>query len=301
MKILHLFPEYLPLTMIWAFQQIRHIPGAEAHMAGLSYLPDSYHDPAFRYWPNPKYRFPRILQNGVHIVLRKTRGFDYALADYIRKEGINLLHGHFGHIGADYAGLGKRLGIPVVVSFYGFDYGRILSEKPRYRKAYLRMFRQAGAVTCEGPFAVGQLEALGCPLSRIRQIPLGVDTSVIPVFRRKKEAGQLRLVQVATVTPRKGHLLGLDALEKALGSGLDITLDLYGPVEDVNLASAIRRRIAEGALAGKVRLLEPVPYSRLHALLGALRCFFNPACLPCWRLRRGRLSRCWTRRRPGCP
>ena len=277
MKVLHLFPEYLPLTMIWAFQQIRHIPDVETHMAGLSYLPDSYHDPAFRYWPNPKYRFPKALQNGVHIILRKTRGYDRFLAAYIRREGIDILHAHFGHIGADYSGLGKRLGIPVVVSFYGFDYGRILSEKPRYRKAYLRMFRQAGAVTGEGPYAVGQLEALGCPPSQIRQIPLGVGTSVIPVFLRKKETGRLRLVQVATLTPRKGHLLGLDALEKALESGMDITLDCYGPVEDAELASKIQRRIAAGTLAGKVRLLESVPYSRLHALLERYDVFFQPS------------------------
>ncbi len=265
------------MTMIWAFQQIRHIPDVETHIAGLSYLPDSYHDPQFKYWPNPKYRFPGILQNGIHIVLRKTRGYDRLLAAYIRNEGIDILHAHFGHIGADYSGLGKRLGIPVVVSFYGFDYGRILQEKPRYRKAYLRMFRQAGAVTCEGPFAAGQLERLGCPSSRIRQIPLGVDTEKIPVFRRRKEAGRLRLIQVATITPRKGHLLGLDALEIALGMGVDISLDCYGPVEDAHLASRIRRRIAAGPLAGKVRFLDPVPYFQLHALLQDYDLFFQPS------------------------
>ncbi len=277
MRVVHVFSDYLPLTMIWAFQQIRNTPEVETYIAGLTYIPNSYSNPGFRYWPNPKYFFPKMFHWGIHVLFRKTRLFDLFLKKYFKKESFDLIHCHFGNIGADYVYLGKKLGIPTLVSFYGSDYGKILFDKPRYRKAYARMFDQATAFTCEGPYAVKELENLGCPASKIHLVRLGVDVGVIPFFSRKKSAGKLKMVQVATLTEKKGHLLGLDALERALDQGWDITLDLYGGAKDPRIAQHIQRRIQKPPLQGRVKLFGPLPYAELHAVLKEYEVFFQPS------------------------
>ncbi len=277
MRVFHIFSDYLPLTMIWAFQQIRNTPNCESHIAGLTYLPNSYSDSEFIYWPNPKYFFPKMFNWVIHVIFRKTKLFDLFLENYIKKASIELIHCHFGNIGADYAYIGQKLGIPTVVSFYGSDYGKIIFDKPRYRKAYHRMFEQASTFTCEGPFAAKKLENLGCPAFKIRLVRLGVDVGIIPFFSRKKTPGQLKMVQVATVTAKKGHLLGLDALERALEKGWNITLDLYGGIKDPRIAQQIQNRIQKPPLEGRVKFFGPLPYTELHAMLKEYHVFLQPS------------------------
>lgn len=277
MRVLHIFPEYLPPTMPWARQQILHTPDVEAHIAGLTYLADTGETDAGLRWPNPRYAYPQCLQGLVHLGLRKLGGYEKALGRYLTAQSIEVLHCHFGNMGADYVHLAGQVGIPGLVSFYGFDYHRILQERPAYRSCYRLMFAAAAAILCEGPYAAGQLERLGCPAHKIRIVPMGVDLRAIPFRVRNKEVGKLRLVQVAGIAPYKGQLQAVQAFARALRVYPDMRLDLYGPVRDKRYAHLVEAYIRRAGLSGKVSLSGGIPYGQLHAILEKSQVFLHPS------------------------
>ena len=277
MRVLHVFPEYLPLTMPWARQQIRHTPEVEAYIAGLTYLSDTGGTEVGVRWPNPRYAYPNPLQGLAHLGLRKFGGYDRALLRYLKAYSIDLLHCHFGNMGADYIHLAVRAGIPGLVSFYGFDYRRILQERPVYRLRYERMFAAAAAILCEGPYAAGQLEHLGCPPPKIRIVPMGVDLSAIPFLVRHKQVGALRLVQVAGIAPYKGQLQAVQAFGQALHTYPDMRLDLYGPVRDERYAHLVAAYIRQEGLQDNVSLSGAIPYGQLPQVLEKSQVFLHPS------------------------
>lgn len=277
MKVLHLFPEYLPRTMAWAHTQLAHCSTIETHIAGLNYLPEYFPKNDFIFWSNPKYSFPKCVQPVIHQLLSKTGQYEKALADYATRAAIEILHLHFGHTGADYAALGTRLNIPVVVSFYGFDYRRILLEKPRYISKYRRMFEEVHAITCEGPYAARQLQAMGCPPSKIHQIPLGVDVGNIPYLLRPKHPNMLRLVQIATIAPHKGQLHSIQAFHQALETIPDMHLTLFGPVYNPAYAQALQTYIHKHNLKDNIRIYGSLPYQHLHQMLHNDQVFIHPS------------------------
>lgn len=277
MRVLHVFPEYLPPTMPWARQRILHTPDVEAHIAGLTYLGHPEESAAGVCWPNPRYVYPQLLQGLAHLGLRKFGGYETALLRYLKAHSIDLLHCHFGNMGADYVHLAVRAGIPGLVSFYGFDYRRILRERPDYRFRYRRMFAAASAILCEGPYAAGQLEGLGCPAHKIQIVPMGVDLSALPFVVRHKQVGKLRLVQVAGIAPYKGQLQAVQAFRQALRVYPDMHLDVYGPVRDKRYARSVQAYIRQEGLSDKVSLSGGIPYSQLHQILEKSEVFLHPS------------------------
>lgn len=276
MRILHLFPEYLPGTMVWAHTLLRQIPQTTTHIAALQYLPNDFPSSGFIFWPNPTDKVPRRLRPLAHRWFRITKTYDRALTRYIQDARIELLHLHFGPTGADYAQLGERCGIPVVVSFYGFDYQRILLQKPIYHQRYQRMFQLADAITGEGPHACQTLANLGCPLSKIHLLPLGVETSSIPFVERTKQP-YLRLVQIAAIAPYKGQLTALEAYRAARCYDPNIRLDFYGPERDPAYARRLRKRIAALQLQSVVSVYPALPATQLHQTLLHYHAFIHPS------------------------
>lgn len=281
-RVLHIFSEFLPLTMSWAYLLLKHTPSVQPYIAALRLLENNYTDPNFIFWPNPRYSkwiasLNRLFPFPVHVFFRKSKRYDDSMYRYCRKHDIQLIHAHFGNIGADYFPLGQRLNIPVVVSFYGFDYGRILHAKPRYRTAYQKMFDRVDAIICEGPYGGQQLKKLGCPAEKIHLIHLGVEVDRIPFWERKKMPGSLRMVQVASFEDRKGQTDAVKAVALALKDCPNLSLDLIGPPFDPVIVQEVEQSIEHYQLNGKVRIKPPVSYDRLHEALRAYDLMLQPS------------------------
>ncbi len=280
MQTLHLTGAYLPLRMNWMRRVIRQAPG-RPYVAGLEYCDEGLFDPDISHWPNPRYRAPwrwadQLASGRWGIGLRRLGVFRSSILGYIRREKIDLLHIHFGNLGADYFPLGLQAGVPVVVSFYGNDYGRALQRR-RYRKLYPRMFAAVEALLVEGPYGAWALEQLGCPARKIHIAPLGLPVGSIPWQIRDKAAGRLKLVQVAGFREKKGQLDSLEAVAMALGDCPGLRLDLVGELTDNTVLQRVRRRIRELGLEASVRLLPPVPYAQLHRFLLDYDAFIQPS------------------------
>jgi colanic acid/amylovoran biosynthesis glycosyltransferase len=137
----------------------------------------------------------------------------------LRRHGPDLLHVHFGTDGlAMGLPLAARLGIPLVVTFHGYD---ITIDDPDggYQKGRPRLFRDATKVIAVSDFIAGQLERRGCPREKIIRHYIGIDLEHF----RPLDAGPERkdVVFVGRLTEKKGcrDLIEAMLILKAEGRG----------------------------------------------------------------------------------
>jgi colanic acid/amylovoran biosynthesis glycosyltransferase len=189
--------------------------------------------------------------------------------DYPR---VAVLHAHFGPTGVWALPLRRRLGVPLVTSFYGYDVsqhaGRLL-----WRLLYRVLFRQGDCFLVLGPAMRRRLVALGCPPEKIRVHRLGVDVCQIPFRARQAplEEGHLRVLMVGRLVEKKGFRYGVQAFaclaERFPQAELRIAGD--GPEQH-----ALGHQISCLGLDSRVRFLGHVPrdtvleeMARAHLLL----------------------------------
>jgi glycosyltransferase involved in cell wall biosynthesis len=98
-----------------------------------------------------------------------------ALTAIARREGIGLVHTHFGYRAHDVLALARRRSLPLVVSLHGHDVTAFVREWPGH---YDAIFERASAVVVPSRFLAAQVERLGAPPAIVHVIPSGVDTAL---------------------------------------------------------------------------------------------------------------------------
>jgi colanic acid/amylovoran biosynthesis glycosyltransferase len=150
-------------------------------------------------------RAARRLWAGVHGF---EHTYDHGLARAARRSRCALLHAHFGWAGCAALPARRRLGIPLVTTFYGHD----LSDSRGLD--YARLFSDSTLVVCEGPAMHQHLVELHCPASRIRTVPIGLDLAQFP-FAARTRSRPLVLLQTCRFVEKKGVDLSLRAFAAA--------------------------------------------------------------------------------------
>ena len=97
-------------------------------------------------------------------------GTDPDLLAFIRRYRIQMIHAHFGPGGVEIMPLAKRLGIPLVVTFHGWDV-KLSGEARRrlslyeliYRSRLPRLFRQSSGIICVSEKWQERIVKLGLP------------------------------------------------------------------------------------------------------------------------------------------
>ena len=108
--------------------------------------------------------------------------------------------------------------------------------------------------------------------AKLRAIGHGIDVGRFAVRNGDAgEGGPLRLLALGRTAPWKGYATLLDGFERALGQGLDATLEIRGPSlkdEERTHRAELRARIAASPmLAAHADLAEPVARERVPELL----------------------------------
>jgi colanic acid/amylovoran/stewartan biosynthesis glycosyltransferase WcaL/AmsK/CpsK len=189
-----------------------------------------------------------------------------------------LLHAHFGTQAVHMMRLRRRLGVPLVTTFYGYDAGSI-PKLPGWPQWYARLFARGDRFLVEGTAFRKRLIELGCPPEKVKVQHLGVDLTTIPFRPRIAASGERVLVlMAASFREKKGHEYALRAFAEArrrfLEAGGAVELRLIG---DGELRSRIEGLIRELELGDSVRLLGAQPHDAF--LEEALRChlFLSPS------------------------
>lgn len=137
-----------------------------------------------------------------------------------------LIHVHFGP-DALFMGLplAKALGIPLVVTFHGFDI-TIDAPRSRYQRGRRRLFEQAERVIAVSDFIAGQLMRHGCPPEKIVQHYIGIDLEKFkPLggdFTRRD------VVFVGRLTEKKGCRYLIEAMLEMARAGNTPHLHIIG-------------------------------------------------------------------------
>lgn len=116
-----------------------------------------------------------------------------------------------------------------------------------------------GAI-CPSEHTAQTLKAAGLPADRVAVVTPGTHRPT--TIRQAKSEGPLQLLAVGSVTPRKGHLLLVDALAQL--RHLDWQLTCIGSLtRDPAASAALQERIAAHGLTNRIALLGEQPDQRL--------------------------------------
>ena len=282
LRVLHTVERYLPTTENWVFRLLSNIPDIEVAVASKTFIPCDFYPSHFRFL-----RFPlSIIPPPRRTLVTRLNNFiaDRALRAYpwwaAQKAGpADLVHSHFAPCAWTYRPTASLLGVPHVVSFYGYDYENLPFREPVWLERYRELFKSADLFICEGRHGAVTLERMGCPPGKIRVVKLGLDPERVPYISRRKKPGQLNLVQIASLVPKKGHLDTVRAFVKALQSCPNMTLTLVGR-EPGSSGGRITREIDKvltEATRSRVRRLDAIDFSRLYEFMTEFDAFIHPS------------------------
>lgn len=148
----------------------------------------------------------------------------------------DYIHAHFGTMGVLAGPVASQLGIPLAVTFYGFDASR-LSRDPRWVKEYESLWQQASIISVLSTEMQSRLEVMGCPAEKIHVVHLGKN---LEHYRfRARSAPLRRFVSVGRLSGKKGHEVAVEAFSRLARSVPDIRLDIIGEGPDADLLGSL--------------------------------------------------------------
>ena len=166
LKVAHVMHSYLAQseTFIWQylhnFKRVTPVVIAQ-HLENLDQFPLTNGHIRLSY--GPRGSIPWFIDNWYRRVLNRPFGYT---ARIMRKEGVRVIHAHFGPVGCNYLPVSLSLNIPLITNFYGYD----LSRKDiveHYQKEYNQLFDKGARFLVEGPSMRKKLISLGCPEKKI--------------------------------------------------------------------------------------------------------------------------------------
>jgi len=290
-KVLHVFGNYLAPSQIWAYHLLKNFTSVEVHIAALHFLKYNFYDTSFHFIPNEfdainlykkELNGRQLLQCFQRLIIRSLpyllKSYDKKIVDYILQNDIQLLHAHFGPIAWQYRKVAQQARIPLLVSFYGYDYEYYPRLNPAFKKHYQELFQMATLFFCEGSHGREILMEQGCPSEKIQIAPLGIEMDNIGFKIRNKKPGQLNLIQVASFAEKKGHIYTLKAFKQALNICPNIKLTLIGNAKEKEVKREVDNFIRVNNLSDYIKLHEFLPYAEIIEQLYQHHVFIHPSC-----------------------
>lgn len=206
-------------------------------------------------------------------------GFEESLTSYVQERRIDLVHAHFGVGGLRVHPVLKKLGIPLLVTFHGYDASQLLRNC-----AYLRALRAMMEDPLTHGITVSERMRLvlgehGVNVARVTPLHPGVDAAFFGTASTcaKKNADEFVFLQVSNFVEKKGHEYTLRAFAELVagwrgqsGRRPVITFAGGGPLKGKmeELASRL-------GLADHVRFVGPVDRVQARELMAAADVFVH--------------------------
>lgn len=278
------FHSYLPLTENWIYSLISNLADIKTVIAAEHYERTNFFNANFSYIEFPVKHLQWVGHRSIFVRLfdfivthLKKKYFSSFIATQIRNHSVSLMHAHFAFVAWDYLPIARRLGIPIIVSFYGCDYEYYPRSSIKWQKRYEKLFNDASLFICEGENGRRILENMGCNSRKIAVCHLGVDLDKISFVKREKKLGQLKLIQIGRFTEKKGHIYTIEAFGRALRNCPEMELTILGKGDDV-FFNQLKTIAADVQCIDKLKWIESIPYERLSDLLKEYHVCIQPSC-----------------------
>lgn len=143
------------------------------------------------------------------------------IENFIEKNQIDISHFHYGTDCGIFYPLLKKLKIPSVVSFYGYDCSSFPDFLSGYGGYYLkqRVFKHVTAVLAMSSDMKKDLIKAGCPESKIIIHYYGTDTQLFYMRRDYKPKPNVIILILASLVPQKGHIFLIESFKKLIKAG----------------------------------------------------------------------------------
>ena len=281
MKVVHALPTYLPISENWIYPQIVGVSGIEPAVLcdGVSNteLFPLHSAPVFLDPPPWKRAagLPRLINS---IGFRLGREQLIASREIARWQP-RLVHAHFGSTGWSTRSLARRVGAPLITSFYGMDAWLLPEQNAFWRTRFVELFRDGDLFLVEGPAMRERLVVLGCPRAKIRIARLGVAVDELS-FRERTFAAPLHVIMVARFVAKKGMPDGLRACVAARQAGVDLRVTIIGAASDPAgeiIGNELRQIAGSRELAGRVEFTGFQTPTRTRELMDGADVFLCPS------------------------
>lgn len=287
-RALHLFHSYLPSTLSWVSQLLEQLPDTQVEVAAPWIIRGQFYSPRHRYWtfppqhwlfppPADEFALPRA-QRLMTSMQRLWPLYRQWLQGQLAPQPPDVLHAHFGPTGCHYLPLAQQLHRPLVVTFYGFDYTKLPRQRPIFWEKYRHLFQHAARVISASEEGCALLQRMGCPAQKLTIVRPGPRLQHFPMVARHKPAGRLRLLQVASFTPKKGHLTTLEAFRQALPHCPGLQLTLAGERLHADTFRQVQHFLQEHRLEGQVQVHDFVDHRRMATWMADFDAFVHPSC-----------------------
>lgn len=185
--------------------------------------------------------------------------WDWRIVDAARRHDAVALHAHFLTTACGFLEARRHLGVPLVVTAYGFDLA-YPDERPEWREPYDRVFGEAARFLCEGPAMAAKLAAIGAPRERVAVVKIGLDLDQFP-FEPRRRDGPLILIQTGRFVEKKGIDTSIRAFAQARGRlDGDSELWLVGDGPERGRLEAEAERLGLGASVRFLGMLSHAGY-----------------------------------------
>ncbi|HYG37758.1 MAG TPA: glycosyltransferase family 4 protein [Cytophagales bacterium] len=283
MKVLHCFRRYLPTTENWAFKILENLIDVEVVITSPAFLKNNFYNSRFRYieFPIDVFQHPtnkrKLFIRILNFIILQVRKLYPRYVCFLAKD-VDILHSHFAPMAWKFHPIALKLRVPHVISFYGYDYEKLLFINPEWKEKYKVLFKEADMFICEGNHGAKIILQQGCPSEKISTIRLGVNVNEIPFIKRNKRKGELKLLQIASFTEKKGHYYTVAAFIKTLETCPEMHLTLVGGDKDGVSRKRVLELIEESHSGNKITLLESIDFSRLYNFMEDYQVFIHPSC-----------------------
>ncbi len=264
-------PHLLPLSQPWIRRHAEWIPGFDTALAGRRRV-----RPGLALGETEGFciddRAIGAFEGPLLILFGRSPG----LEAFARRFQPDLIHAHFGPGGTEVMDIARRLDVPLVVSFHGWD-AHIPARRgapTRYERLHLarraRLFAEARLVLAPSRALHARLLDLGADPSRTEVALLGVDREIFDGARC--DDGIARIAMVGRLVRSKGTHHALEALARLAPRIPGLLLEIIG---DGPERAALESSAAARGLA--VRFHGAVGQGEARDLLARARVFCFPS------------------------
>ncbi len=159
------------------------------------------------------------------------------------QNNIEVIHAHFGNNAIRIMPIAKKLNIPLIISFHGYDASQLLKEK-KYTILLPELFSYASQTILCANYMVNKLTPYGLEMNKTSIIHYGVDLDKINSIKTSNDNSTIKIIHAGRLTEKKGVpdlIKVVIKIQKELPK-LNLLLEIIGDGEELPLIQSIIKK-----------------------------------------------------------